>query len=78
MFVSLLLITFLISLAVSTVIALLFARPVKRIMYRIIPDDISGAWVRYLLFAIYVVGVAGGVQKEDPNVTKVLETIYWR
>ena len=26
---------------------------------------------------IYI-GVEGGVQKEDPNVTKVLETIYWR
>ncbi len=62
MFISLLIVTFLISLVVSSVIALTFARPVKRIMHRIIPDDISEAWVRYLTFAIYVVGVAGGVR----------------
>lgn len=62
MFISLLLVTFLIALAVSSVIVLLFARPVRRIMQRIIPDDISGAWVRYLTFAIYVVGISGGVR----------------
>lgn len=62
MFVSLLVVTFLIAAAVSTVIALVFARPVKRIMQRIIPDEISAAWVRYLTFAIYVVGIGGGVR----------------
>ena len=62
MFISLLIVTFLIALAVSTLIALLFARPVKRIMHRIVPDEISAAWVRYLTFAIYVVGVGGGVR----------------
>lgn len=62
MFISLLLVTFLIALAVSTIIAVIFAKPIKRIMFRIIPDDISRAWVQYLMFAIYVVGIAGGVR----------------
>lgn len=62
MFISLLIATFLIALSVSGIIVLLFAKPVKRIMARIIPDEISAAWVRYLTFAIFVVGVGGGVR----------------
>jgi len=62
MFISLLAVTFFIALVVSAVVALLFARPVKNIMFRIVPDEISAAWVRYLTFAIFVVGVGGGVR----------------
>jgi tellurite resistance protein TehA-like permease len=62
MFIGLLAVTFIIALVVSALIALLFAKPVKRIMTRIVPDEISGAWVRYLTFAIFVVGVGGGVR----------------
>ena len=65
MFISLLVVTFLIALAVSALIVLLFARPVKRIMARIVPDEISAAWVRYLTFAIFVVGIGGGVRIRD-------------
>lgn len=65
MFISLLVVTFLIALVVSGLVALLFSRPVKRIMERIIPDDISAAWVRYLTFAIFVVGIGGGVRIRD-------------
>ena len=53
--------TLLISLGVGTLAVLLFTRPVRRIMERIVPDRISAAWVRYLVFAVYVVGLAGGV-----------------
>ena len=62
MFISLLAVTFIISLIVCSLIARLFSSPVNRIMHRIIPEDISGAWVRYLTFAIYVVGISGGVR----------------
>jgi hypothetical protein len=62
MFIGLLAVTLLIALAVSGLIAALFSRPVKRIMHRIVPDEISAAWVRYLTFAIFVVGIAGGVR----------------
>lgn len=65
MFIGLLAVSFLIALVVSALTALLFARPVKRIMHRIIPDEISAAWVRYLTFAIFVVGVGGGVRIRD-------------
>lgn len=61
MLIGLLGVTFLVALAVSTLAALIFVRPVRRIMDRIVADHISGAWVRYLMFALYVVGVGGGV-----------------
>jgi hypothetical protein len=61
-FLSLLLITFLIALLVSFLVARLFERPIRQILGRLIPEDISGAWVRYLTFAIYVVGISGGIR----------------
>jgi len=67
MVVGLLGVTFLVALAVATLAALLFTRPVRRIMERIVQDQISGAWVRYLIFAMYVVGVAGGVNVRQIN-----------
>ncbi|MFY0686507.1 MAG: hypothetical protein JXQ90_05045 [Cyclobacteriaceae bacterium] len=37
-------------------------KPIQTISSKIISDDISEAWVRYLTFAIYVVGISGGVR----------------
>ena len=67
MVVGLLGVTFLVALAVATLAALLFTQPIRRIMERIVQDRISGAWVRYLIFAMYVVGVAGGVNVRQIN-----------
>jgi hypothetical protein len=61
-FLTLLLITFLIALLVSFLVARLFERPIRQILGRLIPEDISGAWVRYLTFALYVVGISGGIR----------------
>ena len=65
MFPTLLIVTFLVSLAVSVIVAVVFAGPIKRILKRIIPDEISSAWSRYLTFAILVVGVSAGVRIYD-------------
>ncbi|MCG3120330.1 MAG: hypothetical protein ALAOOOJD_02989 [bacterium] len=62
MFVTLLLITFIIAAATSTVAALLFSKPVKKILGRLVTEDLAPPWQRYLLFAIYVVGISGGVR----------------
>jgi hypothetical protein len=62
MFATLLLVTFLISLAACTVVVRLFRGPVTTILDRIVSPELSGAWRRYLSFAIYVVGVSGGVR----------------
>jgi hypothetical protein len=57
MIIGLLVATLLAAFGVSALAALVFARPIRRIMHRIIPEDISVSWVRYLLFAVLVVGV---------------------
>lgn len=61
MFVTLLIVTFLTAICVSVVVALAFHRSLRRILNRLVGEDLGSAWQRYLLFAIGVVGVAGGV-----------------
>lgn len=62
MFVTLLAITFIISLAVSVGVAAVFSSSIKNILDRIISDNISAAWLKYMRFAIVVVGVSSGVR----------------
>lgn len=62
MFLTLLLATFGLAALVSTMVAVLFRRPLHRILDRLVAGDLSLAWLRYLLFAIVVVGVGGGVR----------------
>lgn len=62
MVIGLLLSTFLVSFAVATVVVLAFRRPIDSILQRVIGEEISTAWSRYLLFTIYVFGIGGGVR----------------
>ena len=61
MFLSLLSITFLVSITVCFIVARLFAKPIDGILERVVASDIAYAWTKYLKFAIYVVGISGGV-----------------
>ena len=61
MFFSLLFVTFLIAAAVSALVVYMFDRPIRRILERIVSDELSSAWHRYIKFAAFVVGVSGGV-----------------
>ena len=65
MFISLLVVTFVIALAVSFLVVRLFRDSIAGILGRIITEEISAAWWRYMTFAIYVVGVSGGVRVWD-------------
>ena len=62
MFILLLIITFIISLAVSSLIVKMFSAPIDKILDRIISDTISNVWTKYLRFAIYVTGISSGVR----------------
>jgi hypothetical protein len=62
MFLTLLLVTFLLALLVSFLVTRLFQRPIRQILARLVPEDLTGAWHRYLTFAVYVVGISGGVR----------------
>jgi len=65
MFYLLLVVTLVLALAVSHIVVKLFDEPINSILNRVIKDDISGGWAKYLKFAIYVVGVSGGVRIYD-------------
>jgi hypothetical protein len=65
MFLTLLLVTFLIAIATSALVASLFSRPIKKILDRLVSEELGATWRRYLLFAIYVVGISGGVRVWD-------------
>lgn len=65
MFISLLVVTLFIALSVAVIVACLFNKPVSNILNRIIADEISSAWVKYLKFATIVVGISSGVRIYD-------------
>ena len=65
MFVQLLVITFLVAAATSTLAAVLFSRPVNKLLGRLVSEQLAPVWRRYILFAIYVVGISGGVRVWD-------------
>jgi len=62
MFFTLLAVTLAISISVSYVVVCIFDQPISAIFTRIIRDEISKAWVKYVKFAAYVVGISGGVR----------------
>ena len=61
----LLLVTLILSLGVSWLVARLFGSSIESILRRIIDDEISLVWSKYLRFAILVVGVSNGVRVWD-------------
>ena len=62
MFYTLLLVTFVLSVAVSFGVVTAFRKPISLIFNRIIKDEISAVWTKYITFAAYVVGISGGVR----------------
>ena len=65
MIIVLLVSTFVIAFAVASLVVFIFNKPIAGILKRVVPADISYAWARYLTFAIYVVGIGGGVRVFD-------------
>ena len=65
MFLILLLVTLLISAGISIAVIAAFSKPMNAILYRIIADAISAAWLKYMKFAILVVGVSSGVRVRE-------------
>jgi len=59
---TLLIVTFAIAALVSFIVARVFDRSIRQILERLVTPELAGAWHRYLLFALYVVGISGGVR----------------
>jgi hypothetical protein len=62
MFAWLLVVTLAVSAAVCFLINKAFERPIGKIMVRLVAEELASAWRRYVAFAIYVVGISGGVR----------------
>ena len=62
MIITLLIVTFIVAFAVASIVVLIFRKPIDSILTRVLSDEISQAWTRYLVFALYVVGIGGGVR----------------
>ncbi|HSQ60671.1 MAG TPA: hypothetical protein VLT84_09610 [Acidobacteriota bacterium] len=62
MFLLLLATTLGVALLTSGIVVFFFKKPIRQILDRIIGESIAEGWQRFLLFAIYVVGVSSGVQ----------------
>jgi hypothetical protein len=65
MFITLLFASLVISFVVCAIVARLFYGPISRILRRLVEEDIFAAWCKYLVFAIFVVGISGGVRVWD-------------
>jgi hypothetical protein len=68
--------TFIIAFAVASIVVLIFNKPIDAILKRVVPADISYAWAKYLRFAIYVVGIGGGVRVWDMEKYLTLQEPY--
>ena len=62
MFLTLLVVTFVIALGVSAIVIHMFSASILKILQRIVADKLANAWHQYIKFAAYVVGVSGGVR----------------
>ncbi len=62
MFTTLLLVIFTVAAVTSALCAILFAKPVSKILVRLITEELAPTWKRYITFAVYVVGISGGVR----------------
>lgn len=65
MFLSLLAVTLAVSVAACALVVRIFRGPITSILDRLVGAELSAAWKRYMVFAIYVVGVSGGVRIWD-------------
>ncbi len=65
MIILLFLTTFVIAFLISFIVVALFNKSIENILKRVVPDEISYAWLRYMRFAIFVFGIGGGVRVWD-------------
>jgi hypothetical protein len=61
MFFVFLLVTLVTALITSAIVVAFFRKPTLSIFMRIIGEDVAASWHKFLLFALYVVGVSSGV-----------------
>ena len=61
MFVSLLIALLFVALLITSLVVFAFRKPIQGICDRLIGQTLSAAWVKFLIFALYVVGISKAV-----------------
>ena len=62
MFITLLIVVFIVSVLVSALVVFLFDKPIRKLLSQTVSADFTNAWTRYLKLAIFVAGISGGVR----------------
>ena len=62
MFITLLAVNLILAFVVCFIVVMLFRKPIGKILLRLVNEDIYATWAKYIVFAIYVVGISGGVR----------------
>src|SRR3989304_2485467 len=65
MFILLLAANLILAFLVCAIVVRIFRTPLDKILQRLVGGDIYGTWTKYMIFAIYVVGISGGVRIWD-------------
>ena len=60
-FLLLLIVTLVVAVVVAGLVIAFFRKPIDKIFARIIGEEIAAAWRKFLMFALFVVGIASGV-----------------
>jgi len=60
-FLLLLVIILVISIIVSGLVIFFFNKPIKKMLIRVVGEEIAQAWQKFLTFALLVVGISSGV-----------------
>lgn len=86
-FIFLLVVSLAVSIGVTTIVVLFFRKHVDKILGRIIQDEISTSWGKFITFALYVIGISSGVNvwrlekivaPEGEGIIKpILNAEYW-
>lgn len=63
--------TFFSALVVAILVSIFFKKPLAAILKKLIEDDIYESWLKYMIFAIYVVSISSGV-----NLWKIERYLY--
>lgn len=61
MFTSLLIALFSVAIVLTSLVVTSFRRPIEGILNRLVGESMSAAWVKFLSFALYVVGISSAV-----------------
>lgn len=76
MVITLLITTFIVAFLVASLVVWIFNRPIDSILRQVLPVELVPAWAKYLRFAIYVVGIGGGVRVWDLEKYMVAQEPY--